>query len=118
MAEGSRVVMRVKGENIQGDEFISTVMLRVGEGATGAEKLAGIGLATRLEGEKVFVDRVGFASVAEKANLDFDQEILSVQVENERPPKQLMFIPALILLMLVWFSQKKRIGKQENPVTA
>ena len=51
---------------------------------------------------------------AEKANIDFDQEVLNVQVPNPRPPKQLMFIPALMLLVLVWFLQKGRIKKQQT----
>jgi TRAP transporter 4TM/12TM fusion protein len=115
---GSQLIMRVKGENFAGDEFTSTVMLRVGSESTGAEKLAGMGLETREEDGKIYVENVAFASPAEKANLDFDQEILSVQIENERPPKQLMFFPALLLLMLVWFSQKKRIVKQKGVAVA
>jgi len=115
---GSQLILRVKGENFSGDEYISTVMLRVTDGTTGAEKLNAIGLETREEEGKVIVDNVMFASAAEKANLDFDQEILSIQVENDRPPKQLMFFPALLLLALIWFVQKRRVGRQDRLATA
>jgi len=53
---------------------------------------------------------VVFSSPAEKAGIDFDQEILNIQVLNPRPPKQLMIIPALLLLGAIWFVQKKRVG--------
>ena len=111
MPSGSQLILRVKGENFSGDEYTSTVMLRVTDGTTGAEKLTAIGLETRDEDGKIFVDNVAFASAAEKAQLDFDQEILAVQVENMRPPKQLMFIPALLLLGLVVFSQRRRTAR-------
>ena len=95
------------------DEFTMTVMVPVGDEVTGPERLQGIGIETREEEGKILVDNVVFASPAEKANIDFDQEILSVQVLNERPPKQLMFIPALLLLALIWFIQRKRSTKLE-----
>ena len=41
------------------------------------------------------------------------QEILNIQVPAKRPPKQLMFIPALLLLALVWFLQRGRKSKLE-----
>jgi len=112
LPSGSQLILRVKGENFAGDEYTSTVMLRVPGGTTGAEKLSTIGLETREEDGKVIIDNVMFGSSAEKAHLDFDQEILSVQVENDRPPKQLMFIPALLLLGLIVLTQKKRINKR------
>ena len=36
-------------------------------------------------------------SPAEKAGIDFDWEILNIETVNDRPPRQLMFIPALLL---------------------
>ncbi len=115
---GSQLILRIKGEDMSGDEFTSTVMLRVTEGSTGAEKLASIGLETREEEGKVLIDNVVFGSAAEKAHLDFDQEILSVQVENDRPPKQLMFLPALLLLAFIGYSQKRRVDRQKATAAA
>lgn len=118
LPRGSQLILRIMGENFAGDEFTSTVMLRVTDGTSGAEKLAAIGLETREEEGRVVVDNVMFGSAAEKANLDFDQEILSVQVENPRPPKQLMFIPALLLIACIWLAQKRRIEKAERMAPA
>jgi TRAP transporter 4TM/12TM fusion protein len=111
---GSQLRLRMKGEKDNGDEFQMTVMVQVGDEATGADRLSTIGIETRDEEGKVIVDMVAFASPAEKASIDFDQEILSIQMEADRPPKQLMFFPALALLALIWFLQKGRIRKAEE----
>ena len=54
----------------------------------------------RVEGDKVYADNVMFGSDAQNVGIDFDWEILHLEVEADRPPKQLMFIPALALLAL------------------
>ena len=111
MNPGEQLRMELKGEKMSGDEFTMTVMLPVGDEPTGAERLEAIGIETREEEGKILIDNVVFASAAEKASIDFDQEILNIQVLNERPPKQLMFIPALLLLAAIWFIQKRRSQK-------
>jgi hypothetical protein len=113
MHPGEQLRMSLKGEKIDGTEYTMAVMLPVGDEPTGAERLQAIGFETREENGKFYIDTVVFASAAEKARIDFDQEILNVQVPNERPPKQLMFIPALLLLALIYRLQKGRIKKQQ-----
>ncbi len=108
---GSQLRLRLKGEKMSGDEFEMTVMLSVGNESNGAEKLSALGIETRDEEGKVIVDMVGFGSPAEKAKIDFDQEILSVQMPTERPNKELMFFPALLLLAVIWFIQRGRARK-------
>ena len=114
MAPGSQLIVEVQGEDLKGKLFTKTVMLNVGDESSGAERLTGIGLETRNEDGKILVDNIVFASLAEKAGIDFDQEILNIKVPTERPPKQLMFIPALVLAALVWFMQRGRKKRQEE----
>jgi hypothetical protein len=38
---------------------------------------------------------------------------LNIQMPAKRPPKQLMFIPALLLYALVWFVQRGRKNRLE-----
>ena len=114
MEAGSQLRMTLKGEKLDGTEFTMAVMLPVGDEPTGAERIQAIGFETREEEGKILIDNVVFASSAEKARIDFDQEVLNVQVPNPRPPKQLMFIPALALLVLIWYLQIGRIKKQET----
>ena len=111
MDPGSQLRIMLKGEDLDGNEFTKTVMLAVGEGSTSADRLANTGIETRNEGDKVLIDNVVFSSPAEKAGIDFDQEILNLQMPTIRLPKQLMFIPALLLLALVWFVQRGRSRK-------
>lgn len=108
---GSQLRLKLKGEKMNGNEYEMTVMLKVGNEATGIAKLGGLGLETKNEDGKVIVDIVGFGSPAEKASIDFDQEILSIQMPTDRPNKELMFIPALLLLALIWRLQKGREAK-------
>lgn len=112
---GSQLRLEVKGERMSGEEYTMTVMLPVGNEPTGAERLSAIGIETIEEDGKVIVDMVGFSSPAEKANIDFDQEILSIQMPNDRPNKEYMFIPALLLLVLIWFIQRGRVRKTAHP---
>jgi len=115
---GSQLRLRLKGEKMSGDEFEMTVMLSVGNESNGVDKLSALGIETRDEEGKVIVDMVGFGSPAEKAKIDFDQEILSIQMPTDRPNKELMFFPALLLLALVWFVQRGRARKVAASATA
>jgi hypothetical protein len=114
MDPGSQLIIEVKGEDLNGKPYTKTLMLNVGDEATGAERLTGIGLETRDEDGKILIDNVVFSSAAEKAGIDFDQELLNLKVPTHIPPKQLMFIPALVLGALVWFMQRGRKKRQES----
>lgn len=108
MRPGDQLRLLIQGEKDNGKQFQMTVMLPVGNEPNGIKRLAAIGIETRNENNKTYVDNVVFASAAEKANVDFDQEILSVHVRNDRPPKQLMYVPALILFFLILRTQQGR----------
>ncbi|MDM8539570.1 TRAP transporter permease [Desulfococcaceae bacterium HSG9] len=108
---GSQLRLMLKGEKMDGSEFTKTIMLPVGDEKTAKERLTGIGFETRDEDGKILIDNVVFSSAAEKAGVDFDQEILNIQVPSKRLPKQLMFIPAVLLLALVWYIQTGRKKK-------
>ena len=113
MEPGDQLRVMLKGEKMDGSEFTKTVMLPVGDEKTAVERLAAIGVETRKEEGKILIENVVFASPAEKAGIDFDQEVLNIQMPAERPPKQLMFIPAFALYALVWFLQRGRKNKLE-----
>jgi TRAP-type uncharacterized transport system fused permease subunit len=98
----------VTGETIDGKSVQKTVLLSLGEPGTGVQRLLQAGIETRIENEKVYIDNIVFGSQAEKMGLDFNWEIISVEVENERPPKQWMFIPAILLLIFIAHGQLKR----------
>ncbi len=111
MPPGDQLRLTLKGEKMSGKEFTMVVSLAVGDQESGPERLKAIGINTRNEDGRIFVDNVVFGSAAQKAHIDFDQEIVNFQVLTDRPPKQLMFIPAIALLVLIWLSQKRRVRK-------
>ena len=57
---------------------------------------------------KVTVDYVGYDSLAQVAGFDFDQVIKAVEVPQTQPPKQLIYIPTLVLLALLFMIQRRR----------
>jgi hypothetical protein len=112
LAEGlpadGQLRLQAEGETLDGDFVSKVVMLPIGAAGAGAERLAEAGIEVRIEEGEVLVDNLVFGSAAEKAGLDFDWKILGVEVAADRPPKQLMFFPALILLGLIILLQRGR----------
>ena len=103
-----KLQMAVQGETLDGKFTSRTVLLPLGKPGDGTQRLADAGLAVRVEGDKVLVDNVMFGSAAQQIGIDFDWEIVNMQIEAERPPKHLMFIPALVLLAGVAWLQRRR----------
>ncbi len=118
MEPGSQLRLMIRGEDFNGNAYEKTLMLPVGDEQSGAERIAAIGFETRQEEDKIIVDNVQFASPAEKAGVDFEQEVVSIQSVASRPPKQLVFIPAILLFGVVWGLQRVRSKKEQTTVTA
>ena len=97
-----------EGETIDGDVVSKLVRLPLGDAGEGPARLDHAGLEVREEDGKVFIDNLVFGGPAEAAGLDFDWEITGIELAADRPPKHLMFIPALVLLGLVIFLQRRR----------
>ena len=90
------------------------VLLPLGDAGPGADRLANVaGLEMRFEDGKALVDNLGFSSPAEKAGIDFDWQVTEVMTPADRPPKELFFIPALGLMVLVIVLQRSRRRRAE-----
>ncbi len=118
MDPGSSLRIMLKGEKMNGKEFTKTIMLTVGDEATGDERLAGIGMETREKEGRIYIDNVVFSSAAEKSGVDFDQEILNIQIPSHRLPAELMYFPAAALYGFIWLLQMRRKKKQQPEVVA
>jgi len=104
-----RLRVRVEGETLEGEFVSKAVMLPLGPAGPGDERLLNAGLDLRQEDGHVLIDMIVFASAAERLGLDFDWEITEVLVKNKnRPPDELFYIPALLLLVLIGWHQKTR----------
>ena len=108
MPADSQIRVQVKGEDIEGRAIDKTVMLPLGAPGDGKQRMLRAGLELRFEGGKAIIDNVVFGSAAARQKIDFDFELASVQVEADRPPKQLFYIPGLLLLAFVIMLQRRR----------
>jgi hypothetical protein len=90
-------------------------MLPLGAAGSGKDRLMEAGLELLIDDDKVIVDNVVFGSTAERQKIDFDFEVASVQVKADRPPRQLFYIPALLLLGLIVMIQRRR-RPEDQPV--
>ncbi len=113
LPENAQIRVQVLGETLEGKMVDKVVMLPVGVKAEGLERInKSAGMELREEDGKLFVDNLEFGGAAEKQKIDFDWEIASVQVSNNRPAKQWLYLIGIGLLALVIFSQKARIRRQ------
>ena len=116
--DGASLRVRIGGEDFRtGKEVETTVALLLGprsdgDGTARLEKNSGIAFRTEDDG-RVFVDNVAFGRYAAEKGIDFDWEVKRIEVDADRPPAEIFYIPALLLLGLVIMLQLGRIRKQE-----
>lgn len=112
---GEEVELMVAGENLEGDYSSKTVRLPFDDRAkTAEERISSMGLMLNNENGRMLVDMVEFGSPAEAAGIDFDWEIRSVVVDSDRPMKEWVFVPALLILFGLGMNQKRRIRKEQQ----
>jgi hypothetical protein len=115
---GSEVRLQIQGQDLLGDPRQFVTVLPVPPGATGEERLENVGIELTERNGDVIIDNVSFGSPAQAAGLEFDQQIMTVRIALPQPPKELMFIPALIVLGGVWFLQWNRRQRAAAPQPA
>ncbi|MBL4786277.1 MAG: TRAP transporter permease [Cohaesibacteraceae bacterium] len=105
---GDELRLLVNAQDEVGDNVTLTMLLKVGNEATGAERLEAYGLEIIEQDGKYIVDGVTFDSIASDAGFDFDQVIYKVGKPSDRPARQLFYIPALLMFGLIIFLQRRR----------
>ena len=114
----------VSGQNAGGDDVETTVVLPLGPKGTGAARLEAAGIKIIQKDGKTIIDDVvqadakGKPTAAVIAKLEFDMEILSAEVPQERMPKQLFYIPSLLFLIVVWGLQRRRVPAKNTQSAA
>ncbi len=124
-APGSSLRIEVAGPDFDtGNMTETTVVLTIGDEADGAARIDALGLIPLEEDGLVKLDEPLFGTPVsdELANFDYYADdpvrITTVQAPQNQPPKELMFIPALLLLALIAFLQKSRAARtNEQEVT-
>jgi TRAP-type uncharacterized transport system fused permease subunit len=106
---GTELRLQIDGLDAVGDPTSFTTVIEVPEGETGADRIANFGLELIVSEADVVIDNVTFDSPAEKQGVfDWDQKIVVLEIPAEQPPRELMWIPALMLLGLIWVIQSRR----------
>ncbi|WP_110649127.1 TRAP transporter permease [Salinicola peritrichatus] len=112
------LMVRVDGLDAYGAPTSFVVQVPATEGDTGSERLSSLGLHLMQEDGKVLVDMTDFGSEAEELGFDFDQQIVAVRIPADQMPKELMWIPALVLFGLVVALQRRRRRSEPAPSQA
>ena len=107
-----QMIVKASGMALDGTDTETFLNFTLPEGETAAARLQAIGLEVTPADGRSEVDYVEFGSEAEQAGLAFGWTIDAVQVEKPRPPKELMFIPAVLLLVVIGLLQKKRARRE------
>ena len=118
---GSEIRVVVNGPDFDTSELRdTTIVLAIGEEAP-ADRLAAMGLSLFEEGDALALDEPMFGSPHAAALADYDfygddfvtvKEVLAPQSQM---PKELVFIPALLLLALIFMLQRGRAGRSIRP---
>jgi TRAP transporter 4TM/12TM fusion protein len=107
--EGQRVAFVVEGTNLDGEDVRKTVSLRLAEPKpTPQERLRAAGL-TIFAGDQPTITNVGFGSYAKRVGLEPGLKITAVVVPApDRPAVWWVYWPALALVGVVWWNQRRR----------
>lgn len=108
------IVIQTSGISLDGSEVSTYVQLPIPAGDSPEERLMAAGMELRPDGDRMQIEFVNFGSPADKAGIEFGWTIDAIQVPLDRPPRELMFIPALLLLGLVAFGQLRRKAREEE----
>ena len=116
---GSSLALVVAGMTLEGEDVSRTVALRLGEpAASGTQRLRELGLHASSLGESVRVQRVEYGSQAYRAGIEQGFRVEAIKVPADRPPKELVFIPALGLLSIVAWGQRRRSRRMGSATPA
>ncbi len=123
-APGTFLRVEVAGIDLGGNDYTRVVRLPLGGDGDGVERLADAGIqVTSFAGQTQLVN-VRFRSQAERLGLEAGQTITRVLVPNtQRPPQELVYLPALLLIGIVVALQWRRRnwdqpGMPKRPVAA
>lgn len=99
----------ITGVNLDGKDIRKGVLLPLGDAGPARERLAKVGMTVVPLGKEMQVAQVKFGSRAEKLGVEQGFTIASIEVPAERPSKEWMFVPALLVLAGVVFAQRRRL---------
>ncbi|MFW7340955.1 TRAP transporter fused permease subunit [Pollutimonas sp. H1-120] len=128
MPDKGRLVAVLKGMNLEGEELQKTVAVPLpalpeGNTATGdsagMQRLSAAGLTVMAMGDQAQIAAVRFGSQARRAGWEQGWDVAEIKVPNpSRPSEFWTYIPALLILALMWFRQGVRLRREGLPAPA
>jgi hypothetical protein len=119
LPDGGRLVLAIKGTTIEGDDVTKTVAVRLGPaGDDGRKRLAEAGLTVSALGDGVQISGVKFGSRAKKSGFEQGWDIARIEVPSGRATPHWFYLPAFLLIALVWWAQGRRMHPHARPVAA
>lgn len=123
MPENATMRIKISGADFDDAEKNNntTIILKLGPKADGEARFTKAGLQVMEEEGKVIVDALTWDSkhkqldnIFSLGDLDNPVKVESVLLERDRLPKEVFYIPALLLLGLIVFLQRRRHEKLED----
>jgi hypothetical protein len=111
--EDGRFMVTIAGTTIEGEDSSKSLAVRLGPPAEPRKRLSDAGLMLVPLGDKLQIATVRFGSSAQKAGFEQGWDVTGVVVPAERPNPHWFFLPALLLIGLIWWNQ----GRRENAVS-
>jgi TRAP transporter 4TM/12TM fusion protein len=107
-----RLVMVIQGTTLEGEDLTKTVAVGLGaQGEDGRKRLSQSGLQLVPLGDKVQVGAVKFGSRAQKSGVEQGWDIVALQVPTGRPTPHWFYLPAFLLIAVVWVTQGARLRR-------
>ena len=111
LGENQRLVMVIAGTTLEGEDLRKTVAVRLGAPGEGRKRLAEAGLSIMVLGDDVRVAAVRFGSRARKSGFEQGWQIDALKVPADRPSQHWIYLPALLLVALVFYTQGRRLRR-------
>jgi hypothetical protein len=107
--EDTALRVRIEGTTLEGRDMHKTVRVVLGAGSDVRSRLASEGLTLLKVSDGWQVAAVRLNSRADKAGFEQGFRITGIEQLAERPPKEWMYLPALAVIALVWWLQRRRV---------
>jgi TRAP transporter 4TM/12TM fusion protein len=120
LEEGDRLVFKIQGQTLEGEDKSKTVAVQLGPKVTDGgnpvanarKRLAEAGLTVSGMGDMIQVSNVRFGSRAAKARIEQGFDVVGVKLPTDRINAHWFYIPGLLLGAFVWLMQGLRMRQR------
>jgi TRAP transporter 4TM/12TM fusion protein len=105
---GAGLRVRIEGTSLEGKDVRKTVLLPLNAEGNGIQRIKKAGVTLLSTGGDVQVMAVDLRSAADKAGFEQGFKVTGVEVVADRMAKEWLYLPALLLLLIVFLAQRMR----------